>query len=280
MKFTKKAIATFSIIALIFTSCSKDETVETDVTQKETSELKLSAEIDTASDAIDDVMIEVYENQEGDETGKMPNVNRPNFLPDCVTITAVIEQGFREITVDFGAEGCLINGNNLKGKVIMSYDREASDREVLITYTLEDFYINAKHILGSKTILKQLENENGNPQFAHTLDLTVIWPSGAQASRQGLKVREWVEGFGSGVFSDNVFKITGNWTSTFVNGNSHSYEVVIPLRRQMSCYYVVSGSIAVSRNNFSGVFDYGTGDCDNSATFTFNSGDVIDIVLN
>jgi hypothetical protein len=110
--------------------------------------------------------------------------------------------------------------------------------------------------------------------------MTVIWPNGKQASREGLKIREWVEGFGSGFFSDNVFEFTGNWSTTFVNGNTHSYQVITPLRREMICDYVVSGSVDVERTNFGGTFDYGNGDCDNQATFTFNNGTIVDIVLN
>ncbi len=125
-----------------------------------------------------------------------------------------------------------------------------------------------------------MSNDNGNPQFTHTLDLTVIWPNGAQASREGLRVREWVEGFGSGVFSDNVFEVTGNWTTTFVNGNEHTYTVVTPLRREVICLYFVSGSVDVQRTNFGGTFDYGEGDCDNAATFTFNNGTEVDVTLN
>ena len=129
-------------------------------------------------------------------------------------------------------------------------------------------------------MLKQRSNDNGNPQYTHTLDLTITWPNGLEASHEGTKIREWIEGHGSGIWSDNVFEITGNWTTNFVNGNSHSYLVVIPLRREVICHYFVSGSIDVERTNFSGVLDYGEGDCDNQATFTFDSGEVIDITLN
>ncbi|NNC44857.1 MAG: hypothetical protein HKN99_03145, partial [Winogradskyella sp.] len=81
-------------------------------------------------------------------------------------------------------------------------------------------------------------------------------------------------------FSDNVFEISGNWTTTFVNGNTHTYEVLTPLRREVICTYFVSGSIDIQRTNFGGVFDYGEGECDNQATFTFNNGNVINITLN
>ena len=126
----------------------------------------------------------------------------------------------------------------------------------------------------------ELSNENGNPQFTKTIDITVIWPNGAQASREGQKIREWIEGFGSGNWSDNVFEVSGYWSTTFVNGNTHSYTVGTPLRREAVCYYFVSGTIDVVRTNFSGVFDYGVGECDNMAAFTFANGTTVDIVLN
>ncbi len=101
-----------------------------------------------------------------------------------------------------------------------------------------------------------------------------------QASREGTRIREWVEGFGSGVYSDNVFEITGDWTATFVNGNTHTYEVMMPLRREVICDYFVSGTFDVQRTNFGGLFDFGEGECDNQATFTFNNGQEIEITLN
>lgn len=270
-------------IGLIFTACSNNDTDEQDEAQ-DFSEVALSSEIDGASDAMDDIAIQIYEDQEEVESGGANTegdlYRTANMFPDCVTITVVIEAMSREITVDFGTEGCGINGNTFKGKMILSYTRNPLAQQITISKTLEDFYFNNKNIVGGKTIVKVLSNENGNPQFTKTTDITVIWPNGAQASRNGVKVREWIEGFGSGVWSDNVFEVTGNWTTTFVNGNTHSYEVVIPLRREVICYYFVSGSIDVERTNFSGVFDYGEGDCDNQAMFTFDNGTVIDITLN
>ena len=283
LKLTNNVWMVLVVLGLLFAACSNNDTDEQQEDQ-DYSEVALSSEIDGASDAMDDIAIQIYEDQEEVESGGANtegDLDRTaNMFPDCVTITVVIEAMSREITVDFGTEGCVINGNTFKGKMILSYTRNPEAQQITISKTLEDFYFNNKNIVGGKTIVKVLSNENGNPEFTKTTDITVIWPNGAQASRNGVKVREWIEGFGSGVWSDNVFEVTGNWTTTFVNGNTHSYEVVIPLRREVICYYFVSGSIDVERTNFSGVFDYGEGDCDNQATFTFDNGTVIDITLN
>ena len=274
-KLTAKIVLSLCIIAIL-ASCSNEKD-EVEEQQIDYSEVAKSSEIDQASEALDEVTLKVYETQEVSESSKMP----PNFnLPDCVTITVVAQQNYREVTLDFGSEGCLVNGNILKGVIVLTYTRNPQAQEILITKTFTDFYFNAKHIQGGNTILKQRQNDNGNPQFTKTTNITFIWPDGVTATRNGVKIREWIEGHGSGVWSDNVFEITGNWTTTFVNGNTHSYTVLSPLRREVICFYFVSGSIDVVRTNFSGVFNYGEGSCDNLATFTFADGTVVDITLN
>jgi len=279
MNLTTKMFMAVTVFTLTFLGCSKNEATEIDALEQEKDylEVVLSSEIDETSEAVEDITLDVFETQqESDFSRNLPHFN----VPDCVIITVVIEQNFREITIDFGTEGCLIRGNVLKGKIIMSYEANPEAQQILISKTFEEFYFNNKNILGGTSILKELANENGNPQFTRNVDITVIWPNGVEASRVGTKVREWIEGHGSGVWSDNVFSITGNWTSTFRNGNSHSYEVIIPLRREVICYYFVSGSIDIERTNFSGVLDYGEGDCDNQATFTNENGNVREIILN
>lgn len=274
---TVKLLLVLVGLGLTFTSCSNEESIEQLAQELDIVEVAGSSEIDEVDVLLGDIIIESYEAQEADESGRLA---QQRSIPECVTITAVIEQGYREVTVDFGAEGCTVRGHLVKGQIVFTYERNPQSQTVMINYSLNEFYIDAKHIMGSRTLLRELSNQNGNPQFTHTLDLTVIWPNGAQARREGVKIREWVDGFGSGLWSDNTFEITGNWTTTFVNGNSHSYEVMIPLRRETVCNHFVSGTIDVQRTNFGGMLDYGNGDCDNQASFEFNNGSVVNITLN
>ena len=281
LNVTKQMLMVSLGFALVFFGCSENEPIENLEQDLNSTEVALSAEMDVALETMDDIAIDAYEAQEANEnsTGRTTNGNGFFTLPDCVTITVVAQQNFRELTIDLGTEGCEVRNNILKGKIILSYNRDTEAREILISKTLEDFYFNDKNIIGSKSILRERSNDNGNPQYTRTLDVTVIWPDGAEASRTGTKTREWIEGQGSGVWSDNVFEVTGNWTSNFRNGNTHSYEVTTPLRREMVCRFFVSGLVNVERTNFSGVFDYGDGECDNQATFTFEDGTVRDITL-
>lgn len=277
-KVLLKGLLLFGILTFLFASCSDDGSNEIEEPTEDALAIKQAAEIDVASETISDIIINAYEAEESEVLDRLSS--SVNFLPGCVTVSIIAQQGFREITLDFGTEGCLVNGHVLRGQMVFSYTRNVEEQDVLITYNLIDFYFDDKQILGNRTILRQLSNESGYPQFTHTIDLTVIWPNGLQASREGVKVREWIEGFGSGVFSDNVFEVTGNWMTSFVNGNEHTYTIVTPLRRELICSYFVSGSVDVQRTNFGGILDYGDGDCDNQATFTFNNGNEIIITLN
>lgn len=278
-EFAPKILSALIVLSLVFTGCTQDENDAAENQQQSLDELRMASEMDDMETVLEDVVISAYEGQESTEN-RMSSSNATTTFADCVTITAVIQLNHRELTIDFGTDGCLVNGHLLKGQIVITYDRDPQAQEALLNYTLVDFFINLRQVLGNKTILRELSNDNGNPQFTHTLNLTVIWPNGVQASRDGLKVREWVEGFGSGNFTDNVFEITGHWYSTFANGNTHTNDVVIPLRREATCAHFVSGSIDVERTFFSGVLDFGDGSCDNQATFTFASGEVVNITLN
>ncbi len=275
-KLTKVVLA-LVVLGLTFTACTENETSDPVSEEQDVSEVVQSAEMDQVSAALEDFIIDVYEEQEDAEARGM-SISRKN-MPDCVTVTLVAQQNLRELTIDFGDDGCMVRGHMYRGQIVLTYTRDPQAQQITLGYVLNDFYFDEKQVLGSNSILKELSNTNGNPQFTHTVDLTVVWPNGVQASRDGQIVREWIEGHGSGVFTDNVWEVTGYWNAHFTNGNTHTYESELPLRREATCYHFVAGSIDVQRTFFGGVLDYGEGDCDNLATFTFNNGNTIDIVL-
>ncbi|PWK19144.1 hypothetical protein [Xanthomarina spongicola] len=278
MKLKTKVVFALMAFGLLITGCTENESTEPVTEDQELTEVVQSSEMDVMSASLEDFIIEVYEDQENAEAKGM--VSSKASFPNCVTVTLVMEENFRELTVDFADGGCVIRGHLYEGQVVITYERNPIEHQVFLGYVLNDFYFDNKHVIGSNSILRELSNDNGNPQFTHTVDLTVVWPSGMQASREGQIIREWIEGFDSGVFTDNVFEITGYWNATFVNGGTHSYEIVLPLRREVTCYHFVAGSIDVERTFFGGILDYGDGACDNLATFTFTDGTVIDIILN
>ncbi len=116
---TNKVVIAIMVLGLLFTACSNDESVDMDSPNQDYSEVALSAEVDETVAALDDISLDIFEQQESIDSNRVSNdasrtSNNFNNLPDCVTITVVIEQNYREVTIDFGTEGCLVRGNTFK----------------------------------------------------------------------------------------------------------------------------------------------------------------------
>lgn len=272
--FKLSFIAVVVLVSSVFFSCNK----ETETTAEPTVEnMQKSVEVDDATDNVSSIIESVYVMEEQEE-GKTTKETE-SFIPPCMTKTIVISGMTRTVTLDFG-EGCdLPNGNHLSGVITIVYERNPEAMQRTITYSFSNFFFNNKQIEGGGSIERMKSNANGNPQATKSMDITLTWASGASAHRVGTRVREWVEGFGSGTWGDNVFLITGHWTTEFPNGNVNTGIVTVPLRREMACRFIVSGVVAVSHNELSGTLDYGDGDCDNTAIFTDADGVEHTIVL-
>jgi len=269
----KLSMIVLALFGLMLTGC-QDEGIVIDTNASEEIDLKAAeteAEVDKASEDVSAIIEEAYLSEE------LPTLTKssPNdrYLPDCVTITVVIVQNMKTVTLDFG-DGCeLRNGNFVSGKIIFEYERDPEAATKMISYSFEDFYFNRKNIAGGGSILRERSNENGNHQSTKTFDITVTWPDGSFASKVGVKVREWIEGQDTQAWGDNVFLITGNGTFTKKNGTVLSAEIVEPLRRELACKFLVSGIVNLTKNENKGVLNYGDGACDDLATISINGGE-------
>lgn len=274
----KLSMIVLALIGLMLTSC-QDEGNVIDPGTSEAIDLKTAeteAEVDKASEEVSAIIEEAYLNEEFPTLAKS---GTDRFLPDCVTITIVIVQNMKTVTIDFG-DGCeLRNGNFVSGKIILEYEKDPEAATKMISYAFEDFYFNRKNIEGGGSILRERSNENGNPQSTKNFDVKVTWPDGSFASKVGVKVREWIEGNNTPAWGDNVFLITGNGTFTKKNGTVLSAEVVEPLRRELACKFLVSGIVNLSKNENKAVLNYGDGACDDLATISINGGEEREIHL-
>ncbi len=269
----KTRMLTFLTVFFLFTSCSEDENnaeIETseDLTAMQTKQAADTDEVSTgAFNIIETAYVEIEE-----QGGRMTSL-----FPDCVTITITSENGFTFITLDFGL-GCeLNNGNIVSGKIHISYGPIQNGTRT-INYSFEDFIFNDKGIEGGGTIFREHSNAIGNPQSTFHKNIVVTFPGGLVATVDGTRVREWVEGVGSGTWMDNVYLVTGNWTIEFSTGHSRSALVTEALRREATCHYFVSGLLEITRNETTGVLNYGDGTCDNIAILTVNGKEYIIIL--
>ncbi len=268
-------------LVLMVISCSKEdaETVEFESSEAviTATELKVSDESELISEEVTAIAEDVYAADEISTTSKVDF--RSDYLPDCVTIATVVTDTTKERTLDFG-EGCeLPNGNTLSGIIKLSYVKDMTLAQKTIALVLENFTFNGVSVEGGADILRVRSNENGNPQGTANASFNATWPEGETASFTGTRTREWIEGYGSGFWGDNVFLITGK--RTFINkaGNTFDKEVVSPLRRELSCRFIVSGVLDITRNENTASLDFGDGSCDAKGILTLPDGSSEEVFL-
>ena len=285
MKSLKKMnIAGIMLLAtLLFISCEKDESTDSlgdEFAQEETFEtadLQASDESELISEEIMNIGEDVYTSDEIQSTSK--GSYDSDFLPDCVTITTVITSTTKEKTIDFG-DGCeLPNGNFLSGIIYLSYEKDMELAQKTLSLSLENFTFNGVAVEGGASILRMRANENGNPQSDAEAEFSAEWPDGSTASFTGNRTREWIEGYGTDFWGDNVYLITGMGTWTGPLGNVFVKEVVVPLRRELACRFIVSGVLEISRNEETASLDFGDGSCDAVGILTLPNGEEKEIFL-
>jgi hypothetical protein len=243
----------------------------------EVAELVASDEADLISEEIANIGEDVYATEEIRTTSKSFFLS--NYLPECVTITTVVSGDNKETTIDFG-EGCeMPNGNLLSGIIQLSYAKDMDAATKTINLSLENFTFNEVAVTGGATLVRERSNDNGNPQSNAVAGYNGVWPDGSDASFSGNRTREWVEGYGSGFWSDNVFLISGKGTYTNKAGDVYSRETMGSLRRELSCRFIVSGVLEIAKNNTTVSLDFGDGTCDGKGLLTFPSGETREILL-
>lgn len=269
VKKTSFSLVILVMLALFSTSCNNDE----DTSEIENIEalnqksFETQSEVEKANDGVNTIVEDFYYYEEIHDFRNPPN---EQFLPDCVIITRVLTTNTKTVTIDFG-DGCeLRNGNFVSGKIVIVYNRDLEELTKSMQVSFINFYFNDKNIEGTKQIVRQRENDNGNPQSTYTTDITVTWLDSSFASSQGQRTREWIEGIGSGFWSDNVFLITGDWTFIKKNGTILTGIITTPLRRELSCRFLVSGIVALSKNGNVATLNYGDGECDALGTVMIN----------
>lgn len=261
MKTSLKATLVLAC-ALSFIACDKDdEASQTATVVPEAAELRLAAQVDNTEDQSFSIVENAY--VEAEETNRTA---ANSFFSSCAVITVVPDgAGGGEITVDFGASCTLQNGAEVSGKVLLTYGAIQNQSRTIV-YEYDDFTYNGNNVSGGGTLVRQLQNDNGNPQSELNATVGVYFPTeDIVATRALTRTREWIEGVGSGTWTDNVFLVTGNWNTTFSSGFNRSGTVGEALRREASCPHFVSGTVNITQNNIDGVLDFGDGNCDNIA---------------
>ena len=267
-----------------FVSCSSNEKAAS-TSAVSSSDMAVVSKIDASVNDVATIADDQVSMQQS--LGAKTTVAFKSILPPCAIVTTVLNNGTWTRTVDFGTTGCtLANGNILKGKITISFANDFTSPTRTITYSFDGFYHNGNLLQGSRTIVKTLNSTSLlaaiHPVSTFTIDMTITFANGTVYTRTGTRVREMIAGYDTPFnWSDNIFLETGNSTTTHANGNVVTCTITTPLEFTMSCDmpFPVQGVISITKNDSTGIVDYGNGTCDNIATLTVDSGLTTNITL-
>jgi hypothetical protein len=276
------------LLSLFTVSCNKDKE-ENDFTADEAG---VNAKIDLANDDVSDIVEGQFNaTMDNSTTGKATEYAAVTTnLPTCATVTrnpafgTVITPGTTVTkTIDFGTTGCAMpNGNILKGQIVATFVYNPTATSHTINYQFVNFYHNAIKFDGNKeftrTMAAATATSPAHPIVVMNMAMTATFPDGRVFNRVGTRTREITAGYDTpNVLADNVYQVTGNWTTTFPNTTVQTSTISSsnPLIVKMSCIAVnkpliVQGLITFVRNGHTATLDYGSGACDNTAVFTIN----------
>lgn len=275
-----KIAVLFAVI--LFASCTKDNN---DLSSAFTAaDIQTNAKLDQVANDLSDIIDDQYFTE--NPAGKTIAPTEANLLPPCVTVTRTFTATSWTRTINFGTSGCAMpNGAILRGIVRVSGALPYTTTNYVITYTFDGFHYNDFLVQGNRTVTRSLGTStyqvNVHPICVMDMNMTFTNATGVY-TRVGTRTRECVEGNATVIWTDNVYVVTGNWTTTFPNGNVHSNAIsnTTPLRVRLNCdYRVVSGVVNITRPNHSAVLDYGAGTCDNLATISIDGGTPVTITF-
>ncbi len=272
------------VLSLMTIGCSKDKG-ESDQSTITAEEAGINAKVDASNDDVSKVAEDQLNVSEG-FSGKSVAIATP-FLPTCAIVTRVPAPGTTPSvgstvvkTIDFGTTGCpMPNGNILKGKLIFTFVYDPNATTHTINCTFDNFYHNFRKIEGTKVFVRTMTAATAaspsHPIWVMTMNLNIILPDGRVVSRNGTRTSEIIAGYNTTTdWTDNVYSVTGNWTTTFPNTTIQTSTITSPIIVKFACSPTNSvlsqGIITFVRNTNTATLDYGNGTCDNQAIFTIN----------
>ncbi len=270
---TRNLIPTLMIAAALtsltfMTSCKKDESSQAksdDVTEN-ADQFQESEGVTSDVDNIADIAV---------ETNSLnyrvaPGSNQT--LLSCATVTNdVVNQ---VVTVDFGT-GCTGHDGRVRsGQIIIHYSGSTyftQGFQRIVTFS--NFYVNARHIEGTRTITNNGTNANGHLNWSVSAqNMRVTRPNGSYHEWNSQRIREMIAGDTLLTHpADDVYSITGSSSGTNSNGNSCSATITNALIKRGDCFWIVSGTVEITPSSRPArTLDFGTGNCDDLATVTKN----------
>lgn len=244
-------------------SCKKQQEAASDLSNDETTDL-------ITTDATTDELMNTVETFFTGDASRSSN----HHLPSCVTVTRVRHGDTLNVTWEFDPAGCQMpNGRTYTGtiNILRTWNRQDHEFHLYVTFS-DDFSVDGIDVDGGFERTHVRQNTNGNPETEFSFALTITRPNGDSMQTAGTRTREFAEGYNTPNPHDNVWLITGSWTTTRFNGDQYVVNITQPLRKEFDCRWYVSGTMQIVKNGRTFVLDFGNGTCDDEATLTLPNG--------
>jgi hypothetical protein len=233
-------------------SCSNDaEQLQIpEEAQLSQTELQTIMETEEWTGAVDDVLTELFQNG---------NSTSGKFADDSCYQATYTETGF---TVVFG--NCVLNQTeNINGTLEVVYSEGAAS----FTATYKGFFVGLAEVNGTRTFTLTESGENGF-DFSVQSDMTVILSDGRTIQESGTRTLSFQLGE---TLADISFSISGSWELS-VDETVYAVSVSSPVTGNLSCGYLVSGVMDISKNGLQVSVDFGDGSCDDIVTVIYPNG--------
>ncbi|MFM7814464.1 MAG: hypothetical protein ACKO66_08105 [Flavobacteriales bacterium] len=177
----------------------------------------------------------------------------------------------RSVLIDFGDDACTgLDGRVRTGQVFITYTGRYRDTGTIITITPQNYRVNGYLLSGTKTVTNLGLNAQGQLHYSVVVNGTITAPNNAwTASWSGNRTRTWLEGAETLTRWDDVYTITGSGSGVNRNGIHYSLSITNPLRVEVGCRWIVSGSMTIYPDDHpERLIDFGNGECNNGFTVT------------
>ena len=257
------------LVAMLFVTSCQQNAEEPDTLNETAIEADAVAEADF--DEVDEITDNIMGYSDGSLGGRVADQAVDERVA-CATITH--DKEAKTITIDFG-DGCTgPYGVTRSGIIFITYTGARFVPGSKWTITFQDFYIDGRHIEGTRTVENVSASADDYPKFHVTLvGGKVTWPDETFATREVDRYRVWVRA--SNPLNDEMHILEGS-TANGVNrdGVTYSSTVLTNLIFKRTCRasnkarIPVQGTKEVIIDGTSYVIDFGDGECDSIITIT------------
>ncbi len=274
----------FAYLGLLFITCSfllscNNDDDETQVPTTAVTTSKQYKDITSANKEINSIVENVFNTETNIGNKSFSNVK----TPECATITSEVTDEKKTVTIDFGDNCELPNGEVISGRIQMSFSLKLdTESKIEISYSLDKIVYKDITVSGTATTIFSYNSDAGNTKFTTNSDFAFAWKDGLSATSKTNFATESFSGNSNPDTPPNLIfysLTTGSSLTQFSNGDRFAVEITTPLRDESSCQYTVSGVMVTTENSAVITLNYGDGECDNIATQTDADGNETTIEL-